>query len=198
MQRLILASGSAARVEMLRNAGVEVNVIVPRIDEENIKASLLAEGAKPREIADVLAEQKALKIASKEPMSMVLASDQVLEFDGGLLSKPHSPDDAVAQITRLSGRPHKLWSAAVIYEDGKPVWRSTKGVTLLMRSVSADYITDYVARNWDDIRWCVGGYQLEAEGARLFADVRGDYFTVLGMPLLDVLSYLSLRGIIDT
>lgn len=194
---IILASGSETRQTMLRQAGIEFTSMLPRIDEDNIKASLLAEEANPRDIADTLAEFKARRVANKHPEALVIGSDQVLEFDREILSKPTSPDDAIAQLTKMSGKQHKLLSAAVIYEDAKPVWRTVGQVRLTMRVLSPQYIESYVNRNWDDIRHCVGGYQLEAEGARLFARVDGDYFTVLGMPLLDVLGYLTMSGAVD-
>ena len=182
---------------MLRQAGVSFTSTVARIDEDSIKASLLAEEASPRDIADTLAEFKARRVAEKNPEALVIGSDQVLEFGREILSKPTSPDDAVAQLSRMSGKQHKLLSAAVLYEDAKPVWRTVGQVRLTMRTLSPSYIDSYVERNWEGIRHCVGGYQLEAEGARLFARVDGDYFTVLGMPLLDVLGYLTLSGAID-
>jgi len=194
---IILGSGSTIRQTMLRNAGVDFSVTVARIDEESIKASLLAEDASPRDIADTLAEYKARRVAQSNPEALVLGCDQVLEFDRQVLSKPTTPDDARAQLKAMSGKSHKLLSAAVIYEDAKPVWRSVGQVRLTMRSLSDGYIDAYVDRNWDEIQNCVGAYQLEAEGARLFARVDGDYFTVLGLPLLDVLGYLTLSGVLD-
>lgn len=194
---IILASGSETRQAMLRQAGIDFTSMLPRIDEDNIKASLLAEEASPRDIADTLAEFKARRIANKHPEALVIGSDQVLELGREILSKPSSPDDAVAQLTMMSGKQHKLLSAAVIYEDAKPVWRTVGQVRLTMRVLTPQYVESYVDRNWDDICHCVGCYQLEAEGARLFARVDGDYFTVLGMPLLDVLGYLTMSGAID-
>lgn len=194
---IILASGSEIRQTLLRQAGVDFSSMVARIDEESIKASLIAEQAKPRDIADALAEYKARRVAEKNPDALVIGCDQVLEFNGAIASKPTSRDDAKAQLSQMSGKSHKLLSAAVIYEDAKPVWRTVGQVRLTMRQLGDSYVSDYVDRNWDEIRHCVGAYQLEAEGARLFARVDGDYFTVLGLPLLDVLGYLTMSGAID-
>ena len=192
-QRFILASGSQIRETLLRNAGLEIEKIPPRIDEETIRAALLAEAVKPRDIADALAEHKALRISAKHPDALVLGCDQVAELKGALLSKPASPDEARDQLRRLSGQTHKLLSAAVIYHGGEPVWRHVGTVRLTMRALSAPYIDDYVARNWDSIRHSVGAYKLEEEGVRLFSLIDGDYFTVLGLPLTELLSYLIER-----
>lgn len=194
---LILASGSAIRAQLLRNAGVSFEVAAPRVDEDAIKAALLAEDAPPRDIADALAEMKARKIADKHPEAMVIGCDQVLSFQNQMLSKPVDPDDAMTQLRMMRGERHMLLSAAVIYYEGKPIWRHVGQVRLRMRNVSDDYLAAYINRNWDDIRHSVGAYQLEAEGVRLFHSIEGDYFNVLGMPLLDVLAFLTLRGVID-
>ena len=195
---LILASGSEIRAQLLRNAGVPFNIEIARVDEQMIKESLLAEGASPRDIADALAESKARKVASKHPDAMVLGCDQVLDFRGALLSKPDSPDQAISQIKSMRGERHSLLSAAVIYNEGKPIWRHVGQVRLRMRQASDSYIQDYVTRNWDSIRHSVGGYKLEEEGVRLFHSIEGDYFNVLGMPLLELLAFLTLRGEIDS
>lgn len=195
---LILASGSQIRSELLENAGVDFAVQNARIDEESIKAALQAENAQPRDIADALAEYKARKVSQKNPTSLVIGCDQVLDFKGKLVGKPESKADVFRQLSAFSGERHQLLSAAVIYQDGKPLWRHISVVRMHMRQVSEGYLHAYIERNWDDIRHCVGGYQLEKEGVRLFTRIEGDYFAVLGMPLLEILSYLTLRGDLPT
>lgn len=194
---LILASGSAIRATLLTNAGLDFSIQLPRIDEESLKASLRAEDATPRDIADTLAEMKARKIADKFPEARVLACDQVLSHHGALLSKPESPEQAIDQITALSNDRHSLFSAAVMYQSGRPIWRHVGQVNLTMAKLSPDYIASYVDRNWDSIRFAVGAYKLEEEGVRLFTRIDGDYFNVLGLPLLELLTFLADRGDID-
>ena len=197
-QRVILASGSTIRAKMLRNASMCFDVIKPLIDEQSVKDAMIAEAASPRDVADTLAEMKAKKISQKNPEAFVIGSDQVLDHQGRILSKPNTPAEAVAQITALSNDKHSLFSAAVIYQGGAPLWRHVGQVRLQMRELTDAYIADYVARNFDQIQHCVGGYQLEGEGVRLMAGIEGDYFTVLGMPLIQILGYLEQRGVIET
>ena len=195
--RLILASGSKIRAQLLQNANVRFDVHPARVDEAMIKQSLEAEQAKPRDVADALAEMKARKVSEKHPGALVLGCDQVLDYGGQILSKPETPDAAGAQLRALRGDRHMLLSAAVIVENGTPVWRHVGQARMMMRAASDSYIDDYVERNWDSIRHSVGGYKLEEEGVRLFTRVDGDYFTVLGMPLLELLGYLTVRGELD-
>lgn len=193
---LILASGSATRAGMLRAAGVPFEVVVPRVDEAALKAALVAEERPARDIADALAEMKAARVSGKRPEALVLGGDQVLSCEGQLYSKPGSPEEACEQIAALMGQTHRLHSAAVIYQGGEPVWRHVSEARLTMGRLSSAWIEGYVARNWDAIRHSVGGYRIEEEGVRLFARVDGDHFTVLGMPLLPLLQFLSVRGAI--
>ena len=194
---IVLASGSEIRAKLLRQAGIEFDQDVPRLDEDSIKAGLRAEGAPPRDIADALAEAKARKISARHPGCMVIGCDQVLDFQGQLLSKPKTSEEALSQLSEMRGHRHMLLSAAVIYRDGEPLWRHVGQVRLLMRKASDDYLQDYVARNWESIRHAVGAYKLEEEGVRLFASIEGSYFNVLGLPLTELINYLGLQGVID-
>lgn len=196
--QIILASASESRARLLRNAGVISKNIPPRIDEDSVKIALEAENAPPRDIADTLAEMKARKVAEKGHDALVLGCDQVLAFKGSVLSKPKTIDDARVQLNTLRGETHQLLSAAVVYENLKPVWRHIGVARLTMRDFSDDYRDAYIERNWDSIRWSVGGYKIEEEGIRLFRMVQGDTFTIQGLPLLELLSYLTLRGTLPT
>lgn len=194
---LILASQSAGRVAMLRAAGVEVEAHAPLVDEDSIKQAMAADGAKSRDIADALAEAKARKLSRKFPVDLVLGCDQILvTADGQLLDKPESTDEAKTHLSMLSGKSHRLVSAAVICENGEPVWRIVDTAQMTMRPLSDAFIDDYVAQHWEHIRHCVGCYRIEAEGAQLFASVSGSQFTVIGLPLLPVLDYLRIRGLL--
>lgn len=197
-ETLILASGSSVRAQLMSQAGLAFEVVKPRIDEDMVREALLSEGASPRDLADALAEMKALRVSEKHPEALVIGCDQVLDLAGKILSKPASREEARTQLLELRGKRHSLLSAVVICEGGKPIWRHVGQVRLMVREFSDTWLDGYLDRNWPDIAEAVGAYKLEKEGVRLLTRVEGDYFTVLGLPLLDLLSYLSLRGDIET
>ena len=193
-RQIVLASGSAIRGQMLSNAGIAFEAIVPRVDEEMIKIALQAEKATPRDIADALAETKARKIGGKHPDKLVIGCDQVLDFDGQILSKPQTPVEAKEQLKALRGKRHCLLSAVVVYHELEPLWRHVGQVRLYMRDISDSYLNEYVERNWPSLQSSVGGYKLEEEGVRLFSRIEGDYFTILGLPLIEMINYLTASG----
>ncbi len=192
---IILASKSAARLAMMQAAGITLDAIAPMVDEETIRQTMVAQGQNGRDLCDALAEAKAVKVSRKYSGTLVLGSDQILESEGGkIVSKAETPAQAAAILAGLSGKTHYLYSAAVIAEGGKPVWRHIDKASMKMRTLSPDFITQYIGQYWEEIRPCVGCYRIEAEGAQLFAKVDGSQFTVMGMPLLQVLDYLRIRG----
>ena len=196
MTHLLLASASPIRLALLQNAGLAVTAHPARIDEDAIRAGLQVERANPRDVADTLAEMKARKLADRNPDSLVLGCDQVLALGNQIWSKPTDQPEATRQLQALRGQVHHLHSAVVLYHQAKPVWRHIGTARLSMTNFSDAYLDAYLSRNWPAIATSVGAYQLEGEGIRLFSAIEGDYFTILGLPLLPLLSYLALRGFI--
>jgi septum formation protein len=194
-QPLLLASQSASRRAMLAAAGVSFDATAAGVDEDAAKASLA--GAKPRDLADALAELKAVKVSLRHPGRLVLGSDSVVALaDGSLLNKPDSREQAAEHLARMSGTTHDLWSAAVIAEGGRPVWRHVEAARMHVRSLSPAFIQSYLDLEWPAIAGCVGCYRIEGPGAQLFTRIQGSQFTVLGLPLLNVLDYLRIREVI--
>jgi len=192
--KLVLASGSATRQAMLRQSGLAFEVIPARIDEASILAALLADDAKPHDIADALAEYKARRVSQKLDQALVLGSDQILDLKGRVFTKPTSREDAKQTLLDLQGQTHRLLSAAVIYEDGEPVWRSIGQARMTMHPMTPAEVDMYLDQTWPDVASSVGAYHAEGYGARLFSRIDGDWYSVLGMPLLNVLSFFRLRG----
>lgn len=197
MKTLVLASSSAIRATMLRNAGVAFAVDPANVDEDEVKRSMRAAGATPRDQADALAELKALHVSRRRP-DFVLGADQMLAIDGEALDKPKDRAEARAQLERLRGRTHQLICAAVVAVEGAAVWRFVQTPTLRMRTFSDAFLEDYLDKVGDAATKSVGAYQLEGLGAQLFERVDGDYFSVLGLPLLPLLSFLREHGIAPT
>lgn len=192
---LILASRSKARAEILASAGVGFEVVVPAIDETGVKVAMRAEGAPARDLAALLAELKAAKVSSRRPEALVLGADQVLALENETLDKPPSVAAAGEQLRQLRGRSHELLSAAVVCEGGRPVWRHVGRARLTMRPFSDAFLETYLAREGAALCETVGAYRLEGVGSQLFSRVEGDYFSVLGLPLLELLAYLRVRGL---
>lgn len=198
MSVLVLASASEIRARLLRNAGLAIEVFPARIDEDAIIQSLTLEDAAPGDIASELAEHKARRVSQRYPGKLVLGCDQLLDLQGQMFQKPSGPEDAVEQLKALRGQAHRLSSAAVLYLDGRPIWREVVQARLRMRSFSDTFLQRYVTAHWQSIRHSVGCYQLEAEGIRLFERIEGDYFAILGLPLLELLNFLTIRGDLDS
>ena len=192
---LILASGSASRLALLRAARVPVEAVPASVDEAAIKAALLADGASARDVADALAEFKARRIAARLPGCLVLGADQVLVCDGKLYDKPASLADARRDLEALRGRRHELLSAAVVFENGAPVWRHVGRAQRLMRPFTDAFLDAYLNEEGEALLTTVGAYRIEDGGARLFARVYGDIFTIMGLPLLELLEFLRTRGV---
>lgn len=196
-QSLILASSSPARADMLRRARVAIETAPARIDEAAAKAAMQAETAPPRDIADALAGMKARRIAEQMPERLVLGADQVLVCGGRLLDKPRDLDEARAQLRLLRGRSHDLISAAVVFEHARPVWRHIGQARLTMRPFTDAFLDSYLARHGDALLSTIGAYRLENGGAQLFSRIEGDWFSILGLPLLEVLAFLRTRGLCE-
>ena len=194
MTRLILASQSASRRAMLVDAGVAFTATVAGIDEDAAKTAL--RDLSGRDLADALAELKAVKVSAREPDALVLGSDSVVELaDGSLLDKPETREQAAEHLMRMSDGRHRLWSAAVIAEHGAPVWRHVEGATLHVRALSYAFVEAYLDAEWPGIAGCVGCFRIEGPGVQLFSRIDGSHFTVLGLPLLPVLGFLRIRGV---
>ena len=190
---VILASKSAARRAVLDGAGVSYEALVAGVDEDAVKASLLAEGAGPRDIADALAELKAIRV-SRGRREFVIGSDQTLDLDGQLYDKADSVEAARERLKLLRGKTHRLHSAVVVAKAGTPIWREVVTASLTMREFSDAFLEAYLASEGPHALGSVGCYRLEGPGAQLFSKIEGDYFAILGLPLMGLLDLLRRHG----
>lgn len=195
---VILASASRTRAELLIRAGVPVQSVPAAVDETGVKQALKAEGADAGGAAEALAELKARRVTASFPGALVIGADQMLECDGVWFDKPEDLDAARATLRALSGRNHSLVVSVVVLRDGARLWHHTERAELTMRTLSDSYIESYLAAAGDGILDSVGCYRLEGLGAQLFRSVRGDHFTVMGLPLLPLLDFLRGHGAIAT
>jgi septum formation protein len=194
--KLLLASSSRTRQRMLRDAGVPFDTVRSSLDEEAAKERLVETGFAPRDLAEMLAELKAVAVAAPAE-TLVLGADQTLERDdGALLGKPADLDQARDQLLSLRGRVHRLHSAAVLAVEGRRCWGMVETVTLTVRDFSDSFLEDYLRREGEAVLWSAGGYRLEGLGAQLFESVGGSHFAVLGLPLLPLLEELRRRGLL--
>jgi len=191
---LILASASTARAALLQGAGLAFETQPSDVDENELKARMKAEGAEATTSA--LAELKARHVAKQAPGALVIGADQLLDCHGEWLDKARDRADAGDQLRLLRGRDHRLATSVCVVQDEACLWRFTAAPRLKMRDFSDRFIESYLERAGDAALGCVGAYRLEGLGAQLFADIEGDYFTILGLPLLPLLEFLRTRGIV--
>lgn len=183
---------------MLEAAGVAFLVDPARVDEAAVKHSMRAQGAGAAQIAEALAELKALKISQKHPQALVLGADQTLDVGGEVFDKPESLEEACAQLKRMSGGTHALPTAAVIAEGGRLVWRKLAAPGVSIRPLSEEFIARHVEEMGERALQCVGACEVEGTGAQMITKIEGDFFSVLGLPLLEVLDYLRARGLLSS
>jgi septum formation protein len=194
--KVVLASASAIRRTLLANAGIAHEIDPGAVDEDEIKRAMKADGAPAAAVAETLAEMKAMRVAPRHPGALIFGADQMLECNGVWFDKPADREHAVAHLTALAGRTHRLISALVCVRNGARVWHHTAMASLTMRPLSRAFIDRYLDTAGPKVQQSVGAYQLEGLGAHLFSRVEGDYFTVLGLPLLAMLAFLREHGVV--
>jgi septum formation protein len=194
---IILASGSPYRRKLLEDAGVDFSVLKPELDERAVEAPLSRTGATPEDVALVLAEAKATAVSEARPDALVIGSDQTLSLGGELFHKPADMEGARSHLLRLSGRTHHLNSAVVLAKNGEAVWRDVAVARMTMRQLSPGFIGRHLSAVGDAALTSVGAYQIEGRGIQLFERIEGDYFTIVGLPLLPLLAALREFGAID-
>jgi len=193
---VVLASASAVRHRLLSGAGVPHMVDPARIDEDEVKRALAAENAPPAAVAETLAEFKALSVARRDTGALVIGADQVLDCGGVLFDKPADRDQASAHLRALRGRRHSLFAGLCVVRDGRRLWHHNDRADMDVRAFGEGFVEHYLDEVGDAALDSVGAYQLEGLGAQLFSRVRGDYFTVLGLPLLPLLDFLRAQRVV--
>lgn len=196
-EKLILASGSPFRKAMLVDAGLDVEAVPAGIDERAVEAPLQDSGVSPEDVAAILAEAKAVEVSERRPGALVLGCDQTLSLGDRLFHKPADMEGARRHLLALSGKTHQLNSAAVLVRDGAVLWRHVGIANLTMRQLDPAFIGRHLAKVGDTALSSVGAYQIEGAGIQLFEKVEGDHFTIVGLPLLPLLSELRRLGAID-
>ncbi|MDX8446210.1 Maf-like protein [Mesorhizobium captivum] len=196
-EKIILASGSPFRKAMLVNAGLDIEAVPAEVDERALEAPLQDSGVSPEDVASILAEAKATEVSERRPGALVLGCDQTLSLGDEIFHKPADMEGARRHLLALSGKTHQLNSAAVLCRDGEVLWRHVGVASLTMRKLDPAFIGRHLARVGAKALSSVGAYQIEGEGIQLFEKIEGDYFTIVGLPLLPVLGELRALGAID-
>lgn len=196
--QLILASGSRTRYAMLKSAGLAFTVVPPDIDEDAVRETLLSDNVdiEPLDVADVLARVKGEAVSAANPESLIIAADQVLALGSEIFTKPKDMEAAWESLKRLRGETHQLHSAVVLAENGQVTWAYVETAHLKMRNFSTTFLSEYLLKAGDSVCQSVGGYQLEGLGIQLFEKIDGDYFTILGLPLMPLLAELRQRDVL--
>ena len=193
---IILASKSEIRSALLLKAGLDFIVLDAAVNEKEVKSIYVNEGYSARDVADVLADMKAKKLSNIYPDKLVIGCDQIMEYNGQILSKAINSTDLVDQLKALRNKNHTLYSACVVYFANKAEWSFIGSARITMRNLSDEYISEYVDNNWDEVKNCVGGYQIENCGISLLSRINGDYFSILGLPIMELTSHLVKRGVL--
>lgn len=194
--KFILASASSSRASLLQKAKIPFTAIPAAVDEETVKDALLARNTPLADIADALAELKAQRISASHPQDLVLGADQILVFQNALISKAPDMKAAEALLKQMRGQPHRLVSAMVLAKGGSPIWRYRAHADLTMRDFSDAFLEDYLRQEGESLLPGVGCYKLEGLGAQLFSRIEGDYFSILGLPLVPLLAELRNQGVL--
>lgn len=197
MHSVILASTSTIRATLLANAGLEFDAIGADVDERAVEEPLIAANFLPEDIASVLAEAKAQDVSERYPGAYVVGADQILAFGGRRWTKPETIDEARSNLLEFRGETHELHAAVACVRDGETLWRHGSIARLTMRNFTPQFLGNYLAAAGEQVLSSVGAYQLEREGIQLFEKIEGDYFTILGLPLLPLLDFLRKEGVID-
>lgn len=194
MTDLVLASGSRVRATLMENAGLSFTIDPAKVDERAVEEPLLAQNVEPQEIARVLAQAKAIETSTRNPGKMVVGADQILAFEGTRLTKPENMAAARAQLESFSGKAHALHAGVCVAFDGRVLWETVSTANLHVRTLSPEFLDWYMETAGTDILSSVGAYQLESVGIQLFQRIEGDYFTILGLPMLPLLDFLRKSG----
>lgn len=191
--KVVLASQSVSRAQLLKNAGVDFETRPARVDEATVKEAMHADQSEPGDAAQALADLKAIRVSTNEPDALVIGGDQILECDGVWFDKPEDMTAARDQLLSLSGRSHQLWTAAAVAKDGTVIWRDLVRTRMTMRRLSGEFVDDYLAAEGERVLSSVGAYQVEGRGIQLFSAIGDDFFAILGLPLLSLLDFLRVH-----